>query len=97
MCQEYEFELEPITVAHARYGMLPDCFRDLVHKYYCDKTDLKDKKDDAEHSAVFYELLYNKMKNVLNALYGMLAQDINICSRHCFKFFLVILRSEILG
>ena len=75
MCQEYEFELEPITVAHARYGMLPDCFRDLVHKYYCDKTDLKDKKDDAEHSAVFYELLYNKMKNVLNALYGMLAQD----------------------
>ena len=75
MSEEYEFELEPITVAYARYGMLPEGFRKLVHKYYCDKTDLKDKPTDEEHTAEFYEMLYGKLKNLLNALYGMLAQD----------------------
>ena len=75
MCEEYEFDLEPITVAYARYGMLPEGFRKLVHKYYCDKTDLKDKESDSEHTAIFYEMLYGKLKALLNALYGMLAQD----------------------
>lgn len=75
MIEEYDFELYPITVAYARYGYLPESLRKNVFSYYQNKTDLKDKKTDSEHTAEFYELLYNKSKNLLNAQYGMMAQD----------------------
>ena len=75
ICDQYEFDLELITVATARYGLLPKQLRDLVMSYYVRKTDLKNKPGDNEHSAEFYKLLYDKSKNLLNAQYGMMAQD----------------------
>ena len=73
--QQYKFDMEIITVATARYGKLPQPLRDCVLDYYKQKTDLKDKKTDSEHTAEFYKLLYNKLKNLLNAQFGMMAQD----------------------
>lgn len=73
--QQYDFDIEIITVATARYGKLPQPLRDCVLDYYKQKTDLKDKKTDSEHTAEFYKLLYNKLKNLLNAQFGMMAQD----------------------
>lgn len=73
--QQYDFEMEIITVASARYGKLPQPLRDCVLDYYKQKTDLKDKKSDSEHTAEFYKLLYNKIKILLNAQFGMMAQD----------------------
>ena len=73
--KQYDFDMDIITVATARYGKLPKPLRDCVLKYYQQKTDLKDKPTDKDHTAEFYKLLYNKMKNLLNAQYGMMAQD----------------------
>ena len=73
--QQYKFDIEIISVATARYGKLPKPLRDCVLDYYKQKTDLKDKKSDSEHTAEFYKLLYNKLKNLLNAQYGMMSQD----------------------
>lgn len=73
--QQYDFDVEIITVATARYGKLPKPLRDCVLDYYKQKTDLKDKKTDSKHTAEFYKLLYNKIKNLLNAQFGMMAQD----------------------
>lgn len=72
---QYNFDYEIVCVASARYGKLPLPLRQCVLKYYNDKTTLKNKPTDAEHTAEFYELLYNKSKNLLNAQYGMMAQD----------------------
>ena len=72
--EQYDFDYELITVAHARYGKLPAAFRDCVLSYYIGKTELKNKESDEEHTSEFYELLYNKLKNLLNAQYGMMAQ-----------------------
>ena len=72
---QYDFDMDIITVATARYGKLPQPLRDCVLEYYQQKTDLKDKPTDQDHTAEFYKLLYNKMKNLLNAQYGMMAQD----------------------
>ena len=75
MLEQYDFKIRLITVAVARYGMLPDPLRKCILSYYINKTDLKDKESDAEHSAAFYELLYHKSKNLLNSQYGMMAQN----------------------
>ena len=72
---QYNFDMEIITVASARYGRLPKSFRDCVLDYFKQKTDLKNKPSDNEHSADFYKLMYDKLKNLLNAQYGMMAQD----------------------
>ena len=73
--EQYDFKLVPITLAHARYGKLPPSYIKTVIEYYQNKTDLKNKPDDEEHTSDFYELLYNKFKNLLNSLYGLMAQD----------------------
>lgn len=73
--EQYDFEMVLHTVAYARYGKLPAPMRDCVMQYYSDKTALKDKPSDTEHTAEFYKLLYDKSKNLLNAQYGMMAQD----------------------
>ena len=73
--EQYDFEMVLLTVAYARYGKLPAPLRECVMQYYSDKTDLKDKPSDTEHTAEFYKLLYDKSKNLLNAQYGMMAQD----------------------
>lgn len=72
---QYTFEMGIITVASARYGKLPAPLRECVLDYYIGKTDLKDKPTDQDHTKDFYKLLYDKMKNLLNAQYGMMAQD----------------------
>lgn len=73
--KQYDFDMDIIKVATARYGKLPRPFIDCVLSYYQGKTDLKDKPGDDEHTAEFYALMYQKMKNLLNAQYGMMAQD----------------------
>lgn len=75
MLEQYEFEISITTLASARYGMLPKPLRDNVLSYYKGKNELKDKESDEEHTSDFYELLYNKLKALLNAQYGMMAQD----------------------
>ena len=75
LCQQYDFKIKLLTVATARYGMLPQPLRECVLSYYKNKTLLKDKKTDEEHTEEFYSLLYNKSKNLLNAQYGMMAQN----------------------
>lgn len=65
---QYEFDdMCPINVAHARYGKLPQSFRDEVVSYFRAKTELKGVPGS--------EILYDKSKNLLNSLYGMCAQD----------------------
>ncbi len=73
--KQYDFDITILEVATARYGKLPKQLRDVVMKYFQNKTDYQDKPTDSEHTAEFYKLLYNKMKNLLNAQYGMMAQD----------------------
>lgn len=51
----------------ARYGYLPDEFRNLICQYYEIKTALKG--DDSQ------KVYYDKVKNKINALYGMTAQN----------------------
>lgn len=69
----------------ARYGYLPQCFRDLIIDYYKKKTDLK----GVEEQKVFYD----KIKNKINALYGMTAQNpvkdniIFADAEHTLKFY----------
>lgn len=75
VCEQYDFTFTIITLAHARYGSLPESFRKCVLSYFIGKTELKNKDSDEEHDSDFYELLYNKMKNLLNAQYGMMAQN----------------------
>ena len=75
LCKQYDFKIKLLTVATARYGMLPQPLRECVLSYYKNKTTLKDKKGDSEHTEEFYTLLYNKSKNLLNAQYGMMAQN----------------------
>ena len=73
--EQYNFDIVPIDVYYARYGKLPPSYIKTVIEYYQNKTDLKNKPGDDEHSEDFYELLYNKFKNLLNSLYGLMAQD----------------------
>ena len=75
MKSQYDFEISITTLASARYGKLPKPLRDNVLKYYQNKTTLKNKPTDDEHTAEFYKLLYDKDKALLNAQYGMMAQD----------------------
>lgn len=73
--EQYNFIMIPIEAAYARYGKLPPAYIDTVIQYYQNKTDLKNKPSDDEHDADFYELLYNKYKNLLNSLFGLMAQN----------------------
>ena len=68
LVEEYAAEdMHFYDVRHARYGPLPDPLLETIREYYRRKTDLKGVKGQ--------EIYYNKAKNKLNALYGMLAQN----------------------
>lgn len=54
-------------VYYADYGYLPKDFRDMVKEYYRQKTLLKGDKE--------VKYLYDKFKEKINALYGMMVQD----------------------
>lgn len=65
-----QYDADNIVISdmwHSRYGYLPRAYRELVKKYYVQKTELKDVDG--------MEVYYDKSKNLLNSLYGMMAQD----------------------
>lgn len=65
-----EYKWESITISDvysARYGKLPEPLRQLVRDLFCDKTALKDVEGK--------ELDYALSKELINALYGMCAQN----------------------
>lgn len=66
--QEYHFSRIGIgEFYHARYGYLPKPLCNLTIEYYKNKTELKGVEGQ--------ELYYDKSKNLLNSIYGMMAQD----------------------
>ena len=68
LVKEYEFDdIRIFECAHAKYGYLPQDLVDCIIEYYEKKTDMKDVDE--------LEVLYNKIKNKINAIYGMCAQD----------------------
>ena len=71
--QQYKFDAAEIhDFYHCRYGRLPKALRDVIGKYYQDKTELKGIKEQ--------ELFYMLSKAKLNSIYGMSVQD--ICKRN---------------
>lgn len=71
--QQYKFDSATIhDFYHCRYGRLPKALRDVIGKYYQDKTELKGIKEQ--------ELFYMLSKAKLNSIYGMSVQD--ICKRN---------------
>ena len=71
--QQYKFDAASIyDFYHCRYGRLPKALRDVIGKYYQDKTELKGIKEQ--------ELFYMLSKAKLNSIYGMSVQD--ICKRN---------------
>lgn len=65
---EYEWDsVEIIDSYHARYGRLPETLVELTKTYYRKKTELKGIPGE--------EYYYTKSKNMLNSIYGMMAQD----------------------
>lgn len=67
LMEEYDFNLEPLDGAHARYGPMPEPIRKVTIDYYKRKTELKGVKGE--------EYYYTKAKNKLNSIYGCMAQD----------------------
>ena len=68
--QQYEFDMIDIKSAMvAQKGYLPEEYKDVIRKYYHNKTVLKGTPDPDE------QYLYMKDKEKLNAIYGMCAQD----------------------
>lgn len=65
--RQYSGDIVIMDSWFSKYGYLPDDYRDLIKHYYKLKTELKG--DDSQK--VFYE----KIKNKINAGYGMMAQD----------------------
>lgn len=64
--EQYKWERCVITDFHiADYGYLPKELIEVVNKYYIDKTTLKGIEEE--------ETYYIKSKNLLNAIYGMMA------------------------
>lgn len=66
ICEQYEWDELYITDFHiAEYGYLPCELKEVVNKYFRDKTELKDVEGQ--------ETFYTKSKNLLNSIYGMMA------------------------
>lgn len=64
---EYDFDLEIISVYTAKYNYLPDGLRNLVITLFKNKTELKGIEEK--------EVDYMKSKELINSLYGMCAQN----------------------
>lgn len=67
LIKEYDFEIEVIEAYSANYGMLPKNLRDVVIKFFVDKTSLKNVDGQ--------EVFYMNAKELLNAIYGMMVQS----------------------
>lgn len=69
---EQQYTWDKITINklyRSHYGYLPTEIRSLVRDYYARKTILKGEDDELT------KVLYEKIKNQFNAIYGMFAQD----------------------
>ena len=64
---EYDFDIEVISVYTAKYGYLPNGLRNLVIALFKNKTELKGIEEK--------EVDYMKSKELINSLYGMCAQN----------------------
>lgn len=65
--RHYDFkEIKAFNAMTATMGPLPKSYRDVIMNYYVKKTELKDVDG--------FEYEYQKLKNLLNAVYGMSAQ-----------------------
>lgn len=67
VCDQYVSDIDITHSWFARYGFLPDEFRQLINHYYELKTELKGGESQ--------EVFYGKIKAKINALYGMTAQN----------------------
>lgn len=68
LLDQYEWDaMLCVDAWHARYGKLPKALTDVTKEYFRKKTTMKDVKG--------MEVLYAKIKALLNAIYGMSAQD----------------------
>ena len=66
--EEYDYDqAEVLDFYHARYGRLPKPMREVIQKYFQDKTELKNVKGQ--------ELYYHMAKAKLNSIYGMCVQS----------------------
>lgn len=67
---QYDYDLIDVKSAMvAQKGYLPEEYKEVIRKYYHNKTYLKGTTDEDE------QYLYQKSKEKLNAIYGMSAQD----------------------
>ena len=67
---QYDYDLIDVKTAMvAQKGYLPEEYKEVIRKYYHNKTYLKGTQDPDE------QYLYQKDKEKLNAIYGMSAQD----------------------
>ena len=74
IAQEYDFDDMCVTDSYvSTYGLLPEPLRDVVRDYYQRKTALKGVKGMI--NGVDAEILYNRVKALLNAIYGMAATN----------------------
>jgi len=67
ICREYTGEIKILQGWYASYKKLPEQITSVIIKYYQDKTALKNVEGQ--------ELYYDKAKSLLNACYGMMAQN----------------------
>lgn len=64
---EYNFILTPEQIYYSTYGKLPNALKNVIIQYYKGKTELKGVEGQ--------EVFYMKNKNLLNAIYGMMATN----------------------
>lgn len=68
--RQYDYDMIDVKSAMvAQKGPLPEEYKDVIRRYYANKTTLKSSEDPDE------QYLYFKSKSLLNAVYGMSAQD----------------------
>ena len=67
--ETYDCSIKAHNIKFARYGYLPDVYRNVINDLYKEKTRLKGETGDLA-------VLYNKLKAMLNAVYGMSAQHV---------------------
>lgn len=64
---EYNYILTPEVIYYSTYGRLPNALKNVIIQYYKGKTELK--------GVAGQEVYYMKNKNLLNAIYGMMATN----------------------
>lgn len=69
--RRYDFNIEVLELYSANYKYLPSMFREVIIKYYREKTRLKGSKEGTDDY-----LFYMKNKERLNSCYGMCAEDV---------------------